>query len=773
MARSNAKREGDRGRSLTLALLLGALTALTGLSLLTVNDPTLGRTPYAGLPSNLAGYFGIIVADFWIRLVGRTVIWGLLPLSLVWSLRLAWSWFRLRLGRSSLAYIFFLIMTCVAGASLFTTEDPCRWGSTGRAGLEILSVFGPGGAPIVAVTLWLILLAATLRLIVPQPIQEALSRQATLGLSWVVNLVIAGLSSLGRVLSSAVLRLFDRYSPAHPPTQASGSTRGSKGGKKRSRPSRGELLQGPNGAEEVAVTGGEAPRIVVPQMVTGTREPEEDLLTGSDRELKPQRLSGPFPLPSLDLLTDSPPGEGQVDREEIFQKSQLLERVLGEFGIVGEVGEVHPGPVITRYEFTPGSGVRIAQIVSRADDIALALKASRVRLLAPIPGKAAVGIEVPNAHPATIYLKEVVSTDLFLRSKEPLLITLGKDIAGHPFCAMLDRMPHLLVAGTTGSGKSMFLHTIIMSLLLRRTPDEVRFILIDPKRLEFTPYNGIPHLLAPVVTDAREASRILIWLLREMDRRYLIFARLGVRNIQGYRDLPPTDDDDEPREILPMLVVIVDELADLMMTGTHEIENAITRLAQMARAVGIHLVLATQRPSVDVLTGIIKANFPARIAFQVASKTDSRTILDSNGAESLLGAGDMLFIPPGKSQAHRLHAPLIPDEDRDAIIAYLQELASSQPEGAMTLLDEKALSEEVPNDADEDSLLDDAKRIVIQHQQGSTSLLQRKLRIGYTRAARLIDMLERRGIVGPFEGSKAREVLIDRENLETEIVRDA
>jgi S-DNA-T family DNA segregation ATPase FtsK/SpoIIIE len=349
---------------------------------------------------------------------------------------------------------------------------------------------------------------------------------------------------------------------------------------------------------------------------------------------------------------------------------------------------------------------------------------------------------------------------------------MGKDIAGHPFSAMLDRMPHLLVAGTTGSGKSMFLHTMIMSILLKRTPDEVRFILIDPKRLEFTPYNGIPHLLAPVVTDAREASRILIWLLREMDRRYLIFARLGVRNIQGYRNLPPAADEEEPHEVLPMLVVIVDELADLMMTGTHEIENAITRLAQMARAVGIHLVLATQRPSVDVLTGIIKANFPARIAFQVASKTDSRTILDSNGAESLLGAGDLLFIPPGKSEAHRLHAPFIPDADRDAIIEYLKDLASSQPEGSVTLLDEKTLNEEIPNDADEDPLLEDAKRIVIQHQQGSTSLLQRKLRIGYTRAARLIDMLERRGIVGPFEGSKAREVLIDRESLETEIARD-
>jgi len=326
-------------------------------------------------------------------------------------------------------------------------------------------------------------------------------------------------------------------------------------------------------------------------------------------------------------------------------------------------------------------------------------------------------------------------------------------------------MPHLLVAGTTGSGKSMFLHTILLSILLRRTPDEARFILIDPKRLEFTPYEGIPHLLAPVVTDAKEAGKILQWLLKEMDRRYLIFARLGVRNLESYRNLTETEDG-EPPEPLPMLVVIVDELADLMLTGSNEIETSITRLAQMARAVGIHLVLATQRPSVDVLTGLIKANFPARIAFQVATKIDSRTVLDANGAESLLGSGDMLFIPPGKAQAHRLHAPFVADSDRDAVIKHLRSIGDEHVASASLTLDEEALAQDVPDITDDDPLLDEATRIVVQHQQGSTSLLQRKLRVGYTRAGRLMDMLERKGIVGPFEGSKARAVLIERKDLE-------
>jgi S-DNA-T family DNA segregation ATPase FtsK/SpoIIIE len=460
-----------------------------------------------------------------------------------------------------------------------------------------------------------------------------------------------------------------------------------------------------------------------------------------------------------------------VDKNEILEKSRLLERVLSDFGISGEVGEVHPGPVITRYEYTPGSGVRIAQITSRSDDIALALRASRVRLLAPIPGKAAVGIEVPNENPARIYLKEVLSTDPFMNSPEPLFIAMGKDIAGHPFYASLDRMPHLLVAGTTGSGKSMFLHTILLSILMRRTPDEARFLLIDPKRLEFTPYEGIPHLLSSVVTDAKEAVKLLQWLLREMDRRYLIFARLGVRNLESYQSLPE-DPDSEPREPLPMLLVVVDELADLMLTGSNEIETSITRLAQMARAVGIHLVLATQRPSVDVLTGLIKANFPARIAFQVASRTDSRTILDANGAESLLGAGDMLYIPPGKAQAHRLHAPFIPDGDREAVIHYLQEIGDEYTASASPVMDEEALGQDLPESFDDDPLIDEAIRIVVQHQQGSTSLLQRKLRVGYTRAGRLMDILERRGIVGPFEGSKARVVLVGREELDTVLARD-
>jgi S-DNA-T family DNA segregation ATPase FtsK/SpoIIIE len=736
----------DPGRSFTLGVLLASLLVLTALSLLSLEAPELGRRPALGLPPGATGVFGHLWATWWTRWLGTVGVWGLLVLALVWSARLLTGLFRRRLGIWTLWFASTLLLGCLLGAAL-GWGPPSRWGRVGELGSGLLAPFGPVGRAVLAVALFLVSAAGFLRRTLPAGLRLRLGRLLLQAGSFLMEISLRGARRAGHALAEWLLGFWERRRP----------------GRTRRRPRRGEALLGGEGGErDVPVRKParspepEAPRIVVPEEVREGGEPEPQPSVLAEGQTRP------FPLPSLDLLSDPPPEAKEVDHEEIREKSRTLEQVLSEFGVQGRVSEVHPGPVITRYEFTPGPGVRIAQITSRADDIALALRAPRVRLLAPIPGKAAVGIEVPNERPAIISLKEVLANEAFRESRDTLVVALGKDITGQPFYAALEQMPHLLVAGTTGSGKSMFLHALLFSLMFRLTPSEVRFLLVDPKRLEFTSYNGIPYLLAPVVTEPKDAGRLLQWLLGEMDRRYLAFARLGVRNIQAYRNLPG----EEEREELPMIVVVVDELADLFLTGSNEIETAITRLAQMSRAVGIHLVLATQRPSVDILTGIIKANFPARIAFQVASRTDSRTILDSNGAESLLGRGDMLYIPPGKAQAHRLHAPYLDDTDRQAVLGYLKEVVQRDPSLAPPPVELEEAAAEVANGADEDPLFEEAVRIVIQHQQGSTSLLQRKLRIGYTRAARLMDMMERRGIVGPFEGSKARQVLVDRETWE-------
>ena len=505
---------------------------------------------------------------------------------------------------------------------------------------------------------------------------------------------------------------------------------------------------------------------VFPADAMAPRAPDDAPRQGSSR--LPRAKKNAPAVATLDLLEDRDTRVVGASDAEMRANAVLLRETLASFGIQGEVSEVHPGPIITRYEFTPGVGVTISQITSRQNDLALAMRARRVRLLAPIPGKAAVGVEIPNREPALISFKDVVASGNFLDAQEPLAIALGKDVSGRPFYASLEKMPHLLVAGTTGSGKSVCLNTLIVSLLLRCTPEQLRLLMIDPKMLEFTMYNDIPHLARPVVTDDRDAARALRWLTREMERRYRTLAGVGVRNIQTYHERRVECAEDPEIEhhlpVMPYIVVFVDELADLMIQNQSEIEVPIARLAQMARAVGIHLVLATQRPSVDVITGIIKANFPARIAFQVATRTDSRTVLDMNGAESLLGRGDMLFIPPGKAQAHRIHGAFLSDAEIERVTGYLRQFPEAEP----------LIGPEVPeagggdyDDAD-DPLYGEALRIVVAGQQGSTSMLQRRLRVGYTRAGRLMDMLERNGIVGPPDGSRARDVLVPTSYLEEE-----
>lgn len=479
---------------------------------------------------------------------------------------------------------------------------------------------------------------------------------------------------------------------------------------------------------------------------------------------RPRPRGREYVLPELGLFDPAPAGGQRIPESEILKNSRLLEQTLSHFDITGKVTEVIPGPVITRYAFEPAPGVKINQILSRTDDLALALRSHRLRILAPIPGKGAVGIEVPNHHPETVRLRDVVGVDLFSR-RGGLLLALGKDVSGVPVIADLKKMPHLLIAGATGSGKSVCVNAIVVSLLCRKAPDDLRLVMIDPKMLELTSYNGIPHLLMPVVTEARMAAKALRFLVAEMLRRYERLARRGVRDIEAYNasltkhaGLTPEVPADESE--LPYIVVVIDELADLMLTLGNEIEDPIARLAQMARAVGIHLVLATQRPSVDVITGMIKANFPSRIAFQVASKVDSRTILDQNGAEALLGRGDMLYQPAGRPDPVRIHGAFVSDQEIQRVVDHWDDFEPPSPALDPERLATTNLDGAEAGESEEDELFADARRIVVQTGIGSTSLLQRRLKVGYARAGRLMDLLEQSGVVGPPDGSKAREVLM-------------
>ncbi|MFH1502507.1 MAG: DNA translocase FtsK 4TM domain-containing protein [Candidatus Eisenbacteria bacterium] len=479
--------------------------------------------------------------------------------------------------------------------------------------------------------------------------------------------------------------------------------------------------------------------------------------------------AGSYKLPPLSLLDDPQPNpHGQVSREELLSRSRLLEEKLADFGVDASVVQVHPGPIITRFEIEPARGVKVSQIANLQDDLALAMKATAIRIIAPIPGKGAVGIEIPNEHPSIVYLKDTLASDAFQQLKSEIPLALGKDTTGRVACADLAKMPHLLVAGATGSGKSICLNALLTGMMFRSTPEEVRFLMIDPKRLELPRYSGIPHLIAPVVTEAKDAAMALQWLVSEMDRRYDILSTLTVRDIYGFnRRIKDGDDLDglEPadRKKLPHVVVVVDEFADLMVRAPREVEAPVQRLAQMARAVGIHLVFATQRPSVDVITGVIKANFASRIAFRVISMIDSRTVLDRNGAETLLGSGDMLFLPTGKPEAVRLHGAYMSPEETARVVAFLRK--QGPPDFEFDIRDQKTMSKLAASQSDD--MYDQAVEVVVGTQMGSTSLLQRRLSVGYARAGRLMDLLEGNGIVGPFKGSKARDVLVGPEYLET------
>ncbi len=456
----------------------------------------------------------------------------------------------------------------------------------------------------------------------------------------------------------------------------------------------------------------------------------------------------PYQLPSLNLLKSPPPPEQRKIKDDLQANAKILEGTLLDFGIEARVTNIDRGPAITRYELLPAPGIKINRIVGLADNIALAMRAESVRFITPIPGKAAVGLEVPNPSTVLVYCQEILNSEGFRKSNFVIPLGLGKDVSGMPLLADLDEMPHLLIAGTTGSGKTVCVNNLIINFLFRFSPDELKLLIIDPKMVELACFNDIPHLLCPAVTEAKKAGLALNWAVGEMERRFQLLAAAGVRNVKLYNE--------KSKDNLPYIIIVVDELADLMMIAPKQVEGAITRLAQLSRAVGIHIILATQRPSVDVITGVIKANFPARISFKVATKVDSRTVLDVNGADKLLGNGDMLFLQPGSAKPTRAQGTLVFDEEIERVVDFLKK--QRKP-----VYNEEILKKETKEgrvSLEKDELYEEAVNLVLQTKHASVSLLQRRLGLGYSRAARIIDMMEEEGVVGPLQGSKPREILV-------------
>ena len=521
--------------------------------------------------------------------------------------------------------------------------------------------------------------------------------------------------------------------------------------------------------EEPAKTPAAAPRAtppVVQPRASAVRPPMTPPLPLPEPDRLPIRRQGGYVLPPLSLL-DAPKIERKIDERELMDSARLLEEKCREFAVEGAVVQIHPGPVVTTFEFKPDAGVKYSKITSLSDDLCLAMQAESV-LIDRIPGKSTVGIQIPNPNREAISLRDLLESDAYLRTTSKLTFALGKTIHGEPFMADLATMPHLLIAGSTGTGKSVGLNAMLTSILYRATPDDVRMIMVDPKRLELGMYEDIPHLMTPVVVEPKKAANALRWAVREMEERYKTLAAFGVRNIEQYNrnvramiEAKEVPKDQEPPRPLPFIVVVVDELADLMMVAGNEVEESICRLAQMARAVGIHLILATQRPSVDVITGLIKANLPSRISFRVSSKIDSRTILDSNGAEQLLGKGDMLFLPPASSRHVRLHGPYISEQESARLASFLKKQGKPQYDETITEEDKKSGPDAL--ELDKDELYDEAARIIVQSGQVSISYLQRKMRIGFSRAARLVDMMEAEGLVSGATGGKPREVLVPKD----------
>ncbi len=729
-------------------------------------------------PRNLIGSFGALLAGAFFYSIGGAaylfpVLLGRLGFRCFFQVPVS---LRLRTAASSLAAVFFLsafLHLETTGVPTLTSGMISRGMAGGVVGQTIAeglrAVFAGTGAHILIITGFLVSLLLTTPLSLAEAVRRMPERWATLREG-----VSAVMPERSIEVQKEVGNRRSRIKSSRPTTIT---------------------LEDESTVERIETTP-PAPVIqtfpvTTPTVETQMTEPEV---------VVPTAEPGDYQLPDPEMLLNDP--SGPMDRmsdEELKAQSEVLSRALMSFGIEGIVTEVRPGPVVTMYEFEPAPGTKVARIVNLADDLALALKATSLRIVAPLPGKSVVGIEVPNRSRETVSLKEVVMSDAFRRARSRLTLALGKDIFGAPMTADLKTMPHLLVAGATGAGKSVSLNTMLLSILFSARPSEVKLLLIDPKMLEFQSYEGIPHLLRPVITEPKSAARGLGWVVAEMERRYKLLAEAGVRNIDAYNrkvaglqevfadNNPPGIGQTElpiqflseeerlsagetsiaegergcmqpkptPPEPLPFIVVMIDELADLMMVAPKDVEDKIARLAQMARASGIHLVLATQRPSVDVLTGLIKANFPARIAFQVSSKTDSRTILDANGAEALLGRGDMLYLASGTGRLARLHGSFVSDDDVRSVVEFVKNQASPiYNQELQSLKLEEAAEEEA-----KDEVYEQAKDLVLSTGQASASLIQRRLRVGYPRAARMIEQMESEGIVGAAGRDGRREVL--------------
>jgi S-DNA-T family DNA segregation ATPase FtsK/SpoIIIE len=708
------------------AVLLIAVCILSLISLLSFNpnDIAFNTSTVNVKTQNLAGSLGAYFAWFSLFSVGYSAY--LIPLlCLIW----AFGMFKNALTQNIFLRIFgSLVLFLTTGAFLsllYLYDDSLRITAGGIVGLlfsELLfKYFGKVGSYVIVLTLFILsLLLATESLILP--LLRSLMRK-------IVSLIT------GRPQEDEAYEEDDEYEEEQ---------------------------------EEQDDDEKERPSILKPVIskIIKKKKPKikineaQKIASGVDEPFKPlmsSASSGDYILPSLSLLREPSNEDTSESRQNLQNQATLLEGTLGDFGIEAKVVQIDKGPVVTRYELQPAAGVKVQKIVTLSDDIALAMKAVSVRVVAPIPGKDRVGIEVPNSKMNIVNLREILASDIFAHAKSKLTLALGKDIAGSPVVSDLGSMPHLLIAGTTGSGKTVCVNSIIISMLFHATPDEIKFIMVDPKMVELAPYNGLPHLLCPVITNAKKASAALNWTVSEMEARYKILANETARNIDAYNKKV-----DEERK-MPYIVVIIDELADLMVVASQEIENAITRLSQLSRAVGIHIILATQRPSVDVITGVIKANFPTRISFKVASKVDSRTVLDANGADKLLGRGDMLFLPPGTSKLSRAQAPLVTDEEIERIVEFIRNQKPATYNESILKEQDKAQSGTNVLENKSDAMYPEAVKVVLETKHASVSMIQRRLRLGYTRAARLIDAMEAEGIVGPYQGSKPREILVDPE----------
>ena len=762
---NDADQTTKRSEIAGILIILAALLLMLALLSYNTADPSL-NTISSKNPSNFIGKFGSYLAEALFVGVGYGAY--VLPLILVYFSFFYFTGRRWEIKLSQMiGYVVFMASLCAFLRLFFTQLSTIESG--GIVGMLlgdfVIALFGKIGAFLVLITLFLISLVVTIDL-----------RFSRLGV-WLRNRLAAAWTALTEALEA-------RTAPgAKPKLKKNGNpvihTQ---------QPARPTPIERTPSAPEPEVKKKSEP-IITQTKPAAISEGKVKVRAQVERaepaaKIQYEGYTGDYTYPDIDLLKDHTIGNIKVDRESLVEQSHVLEDKLSSFKIEGTVVEVHPGPVVTMFEFEPAAGVKVAQVANREDDLAMALRAESIRIVAPIPGKGAVGIEVPNIHRQIVSLRELIASECFQEFKGKLPVVLGKDISGRVRIGDMAKMPHLLVAGTTGSGKSVFINSLICSLLYRCSPAYLRMLLVDPKMLELSDYADIPHLLHPVVTDPRKAAVILNWAVGEMEDRYRKMAQMGVRNIENYNNKvdkilegkikAPSgmeellEVDDEPLAKLPYILTIIDEFSDLMIVASKQVEESITRLAQMARAAGIHLLIATQRPSVDVITGVIKANFPARISFKVSSKIDSRTILDQTGASNLLGSGDMLYMPPTSSKIERIHSPLITETEIQRIVGSVRDSGSPQYDERIVKAGQHADDPgALPGDMfgngsgdDEDELVERAWEIIRNERKASISYVQRRMKIGYNKAARIIEVLERRGFISASDGtSRPRSIL--------------